>query len=488
MGKGISRRGFLGATGAALAAGAVARRAEAARAQWAIPPELRASKARIGKVYLGRARPGWPKARLDLQAEVKRFEAQLAKLRPQLEDVEFVGGDLVSNNAALARAMKRLEGVDGILAIHLSLGTGPYLTKLLELGVPVVLFSMPYSGHEWHIIASLQRMGKKVEVYPSSRYEDIVAAVRPIRAIHRLRETKILYLRNGGPDPKYTEAVRKKFGVRIKTVKLADLTRAYKAADRDEVEAEFRLWKSGAEKIVEPSDDEIRRSARMSVAIMDMLKAEKAQAITINCLGVGLIQKGLAYPCLGFSRLNSMGLVGMCEADLKSTLTSLIFGYLTGKPGFVTDPVIDISNNTIIHAHCVAAIKMDGPYGEQCPYIIRSHLEDDRGASLYVRMRIGQKITMARMIGTDVMLFSTGEIIDTPYVDRGCRTKITTRVSDAMKIMEGWSCGLHRVVFYGDHGRDIRRLARLLDFKVVEEGVDNPHEVPGLEWNPWVHA
>ncbi len=85
-------------------------------------------------------------------------------------------------------------------------------------------------------------------------------------------------------------------------------------------------------------------------------------------------------------------------------------------------------------------------------------------------MRIGQAITAAKLTNLDTMLISTGKIIDTPSVDRGCRTKITTEVADAQKIMENYTGGLHRVIFYGDHVREIKRLAHFMSFKVIEEG------------------
>ena len=490
MKRGMNRRQFLGTTTGAVAAGvaATAVTSKAVAAKASLPEECRGTKTRIGKVYIGHDRSGWPSPAVMMKEDVEKYEAELAQLKPKLADIEFVDAGLVSSAADLARAKEKLKDVDGILVIHLALGTGPLITGLLELGPPVVVFAKPYAGHEWHIIASLQKQGKKIEMYPSSNSADIGKAIRPIRAIHRLHEAKILHLPGGKPDEQYIEAIRKKFGTEIKTISLDDLTKRYAAADKGEVAKEAQWWVDHSLKIVEPKREDITRAARMYIAMRDLLVAEKAHAITLNCLGSGLIQKGQAYPCFGFSRLSSMGVPGICEADLKSTITALIFQYLVNKPGFVTDPMIDLSNNTIIHAHCVAPLKMDGPDGEDCDYIIRSHLEDLKGASLFVKMRVGQKISMARLIGNDVMLFSTGEIVDTPYVERGCRTKITTKVSDAQKIMEGWSSGLHRVIFYGDHSRDIRRLARFLDFRVVEEGVDDPKSVPGLEWEPHVHA
>ncbi|MBI4658252.1 MAG: hypothetical protein HY735_05275 [Verrucomicrobia bacterium] len=223
-------------------------------------------------------------------------------------------------------------------------------------------------------------------------------------------------------------------------------------------------------------------------ALIQRLNEAKAEAVTMNCLGMGLIDRGMGYPCLGFVRLNNAGLGGICEADLKSTMTHLIFTHLVGRPGFVTDPGFDCSNSTIIHAHCVAATQMEGPNGRVAPYVIRSHLEDGKGASLQVRLPVGQKISMARLIGTNLMLFSTGDAVDSPFVERGCRTKLTMRVENIERFLENWSCGLHRVVFYGDHTSDLRRFCRFMKIRFLREGIDDLQTVPGLEWETNVHA
>jgi L-fucose isomerase-like protein len=203
---------------------------------------------------------------------------------------------------------------------------------------------------------------------------------------------------------------------------------------------------------------------------------------------MGLIDRGMGYPCLGFARLNNVLLAGVCEADLKSTMTQLIFTYLVGRTGFVTDPMFDLSNNTIIHAHCVAATQMEGPDKPAAPYHIRSHREDDKGVSLQVRMPVGQKISMARLIGTDIMLFSTGDAIDSPFVERGCHSKLTMRVENPERFLQNWSCGLHRVIFYGDHTRDLSRFCRFMKIRMLREGIDDLQNVQGLEWETRVHA
>lgn len=447
-----------------------------------------AGKVRVGKVYLGNRNPGWPSSAVDLDAEVRKFEEQLARLEPAFSDIAFVDAGLISQDQQLGPAKEKLKDVDGILAIHLTLGTGPRLKSILELNRPVVMFTLPYSGHEWHIIAGLQREGKPVDVLPSSDFADLAVAVRPFRAIRRLRDARVLHVSQGPANAAYVKAIKDKFGTEIVSVLLPDLQRAYDEANLDEARADADRWMREAEKVVEPSQEEILKASRMYVAMKNLLAQNQAAAITMNCLGMGLVGRNMGYPCLGFVRFNNEGRAGVCEADLKSTMTQLIFTYLVGRTGFVTDPIFDIASSSIIHAHCVAATQMLGPDSTPSPYVIRSHLEDNRGASLQVRLPVGHPVSMARLIGTDLMLFSTGAAVDSPFEERACRTKLTMRVENIDKFIENWSCGLHRVVFYGDHTRDLKRFCRFMNVRLLREGMDDLHNVPGLEWETDVHA
>ena len=446
------------------------------------------SKVRVGKIYLGNPHPGWPMSAVDLDAEIKRFETELARLGPALADVEFVEAGLVRDDPQLAAAKQKFQDVDGILALHLSMGVTHQLESLFELNRPIVLFSLPYTGHEWHVVASWQRLGKPIDVFPTSRYDDIPTAIRPFRAIHRLKEARVLNVNYGPPDAAYGQAIKDKFGTEIISLKLEDLQQAYNAVDRAEAETDARRWTREAKKIVEPSKDDILKGSTMYVAMKNLLTQHQAVAITMNCLGMNLMGRGMGYPCLGFVRFNNALLAGVCEADLKSTMTQLIFTYLVGRTGFVTDPVFDLSNSTIIHAHCVAATQMEGPHTKPSPYHMRTHLEDNRGVSLMVKLPVGRKLSMARLIGTDNLLFSTGDAVDTPFVERGCRSKVTMRVQNIDRFLHNWSCGLHRVVFYGDHTSDLARYCRFMKIRLLHEGIDDLQNVPGLEWDPHIHA
>jgi hypothetical protein len=485
----ISRRCFLKSTAAgALTCGAWAGWAERLAAAAPAPKPGPTSRVRVGKIYLGREHPGWPSATVDVPAAMKRYEGELARLAPKLGDIEFVNAGLVADAPQLAQAKEKFRNVDGILVLHLTMGIGQQLQGLLELGVPIVLFSLPYTGHEWHTIAGWQRQGKLIEVFPTSRFDDVLAAVRPFRALHRLKEARLLHVNLHPADPAYVRAIKEKFGTDIQDIGVSELEKACQAADRSEAMADCRRWMAEARKIVEPTKDDILKASVMYIAMRNLLAEHGAVLVTMNCLGMNLMGRGLGYPCLGFVRLNNLGLGGVCEADLKSSMTHLIFSYLVGRPGFVSDPVFDLSTSSIIHAHCVAATQMEGPDAPPAPYHLRSHLEDNRGASLQVRMPVGRRLTMARLIGTDKLLFATGEATDSPFVEWGCRTKLTMKVQHIERFLENWSSGLHRVVFYGDHTQDARRFCRFARIRLLHEGVDDLQAVEGLDWEPRVHA
>ena len=252
---------------------------------------------------------------------------------------------------------------------------------------------------------------------------------------------------------------------------------ACNAVSDSRAKAEAERWIREAIKVVEPSEEEIFKSCKLALAFEKLLDEEDATVMTVDCYGsmFKLLCRSYAYPCIGFTRLNDMGLGGICESDLKSAMTHIIFQGLVGRPGFVSEPTIDESSKSAILAHCMGTTKMDGPDGPSAPYKLRSIMERREGAVPQVKMRIGQKVTQAKLIGTNLLLYFTGEIVDTPVsleFDRGCRTKITVKVDgDAEKLWKNWSHGLHRVTCYGDITKELAHFCRFKEIEIVNEAV-----------------
>jgi L-fucose isomerase-like protein len=389
--------------------------------------------------------------------------------------VEFVIDQLVSSADQVGPLKSKLKEMDGILLIHFNIGVRPILNEILSVGKPTVVFAVPYSGHGWSSFGALQKqpLGAKLECMLTSDYKQLAVAIRPFRAIHHLREAKILNVTTRSFSG-YADAMKDKFGTEMKQIELEQVVDAYNNVSDRRAKAETERWINGAAEVVEPSRSDIFKSCKLALAFEDMLNREDATLMTVDCYGT-MWDKTIklpAYPCVGFTRLNNIGLGGICESDLRCAMTHIILQGLSGKPGFISDPTVDESNNSIILAHCLGTTKMDGPGGPAAPYKLRTVMERKEGVVPQVFMRTGQKVTQALLADTDNLLYFTGEIIDAPDLDRGCRTKITVRVDgDVETLWKNWSSGLHRQTCYGDITKELGYFCRFKDIKMVNEAV-----------------
>ena len=95
-----------------------------------------------------------------------------------------------------------------------------------------------------------------------------------------------------------------------------------------------------------------------------------------------------------------------------------------GRPGFISDPVIDTSRNVIIYAHCVAMTKPFGPDGDSNPYLIRSHSEDRKGASIQSLLPEGYMTTTLEIkTGSRQVLFHQGKSVGALFSSEMQRTQ-----------------------------------------------------------------
>ena len=143
-----------------------------------------------------------------------------------------------------------------------------------------------------------------------------------------------------------------------------------------------------------------------------------------------------------------------------------------GRPGYISDPVMDVATKQIIYAHCVASNKAFGPQGATNPFSIMTHSEDRQGASLRSTLPVGYMTTTLEMHpGRKEILFHQAKAVDNSTEDRACRTKIAgVPLGDYEKLFTQWTpWGWHRVTYYGDLKKPIFELADALGWKVIEE-------------------
>ncbi|MHC4212724.1 MAG: hypothetical protein ACYSWP_05035 [Planctomycetota bacterium] len=471
---GFSRRKFLGgcaACASAFSVSSVFAGIGSANLPVLIPPAFGAGqpkpKIRLVLAYPSPERPIWPNIGYDFKSHNSSFVNQLTKACP---GIDFLVSDIMSQEEA-QKLMSRDSQVDGYLVYFSGCLWGKVPDILASSPKPMVFVDHLYAGSGAFLTSytRVKQNGAKAAVVSSSRIEDVIDSARCLETLIRLRGAKMLVV-----GKKVDPNIEKEFGTKQILIDFTRINKAYVGADRSKAKKIAGQWLGQAEKIIEPKQEEVEKSAVVYVAMHDLLREHNAQGITVNCLG-GFYGGHLpAYPCLGFMQLNNDGFVGGCEGDQKSALTMLLMSYLTGNPGYISDPVIDTSKNQIIYAHCVAPTKVFGPKGSANQYHIRSHSEDRKGACARSLMPLGEMTTTLLVVSEEKkIIMHQGKTVENVDEDMACRNKLAVEVEgDIHKLLRDFGkWGWHRVTIYGEHRRAIYTIADMCGFEVIEEAV-----------------
>lgn len=415
--------------------------------------------------------PTWPYIGYDVEARSREVTASLERQLPELEFVPFVYRSETQAAAALQG-----ERFDGYLVYMTSMWTGIPELYAREAR-PVVIADEPYSGSGGflRVHSMVRREGLPVVTVGSSNFLDIVNAVRLFDVMRRMREARTLVVADGdvwGARQDVREECKKVFGTEVIQIGSDKLRQYYDAADDQEAERWKDRWIGEAAFVAEPDEKEILRSARLYLALKAAMQEAQADAVTVDCLGLFYAGKLPAYPCLGFFQLNNEGSTGVCEADVDSMITQLVLRYVTGRPGYVSDPVLDTTTGQITYAHCVATNRVFGPGGLTNPYIIRSHAEDHKGAAVQSLMPIGHQVTSAKVsLRHKSLAVHNARTVANVNDEKGCRTKLAAEAR-VQKLLDNYHFEIfswHRVTCYGDFRQELINLATLYGLKVYEE-------------------
>lgn len=448
---------------------------------WAqeVPAKRPSRIATIGVLYMGDVGPGDRGWNAD-QNQLDRIKQTLAEVEKKLGNVRLVSFQVSSANDVASCIQKLGQGTP-LLVVNLNIfAMWQQLGPALNGGHPIVVFSLPASGHDWMYPPRWRRAGHRVTLFATSDYNELELAIRLLRTVSLLRQSRVLLF----PPARGTEPardpvqVREKLGVEVVAMQEQAFEKLLDSVEPGLVDAEARRWVENAREVVEPDKEDIRKAARVSVALQKMMDEYDAQGLAVGTC-MGWLPRG--FPCLGFSRLRDRGIPAACEGDMDSLLTMMIFQYAFDKPGFQGNQTFDTSRNALWTAHCTAPLKMDGVNGPEAPYLLRGHSEvNGDGCVPEVKFRLGQAITRAKLVNLDTLLISGAEIIEVPARSvHGCRSQLVSRVKDAEQMVRNWSLEinsedpmtlLHRVVFYGNYLREARHLCDLLGLRYFEEG------------------
>jgi hypothetical protein len=481
----------------------------------ASPVQSNAMKTRIRIVYSlhaeKQAQPDWPNIGFDFGPFMQQVNSSLERKLPGYEFLPSMASG--PDEAANILKADASENINGYLVYQLNCWNQVVQT-LAGSGKPVLYADFQYGGSGGFLVYNANFMRNpalNIGFVSSSDLNDLVEAVKCFEILGKggtvadfVMATEKVRLKNTPqagnlhclPDPvnllststciqelnkskilvvRDTESAAMKpfMNMPVEQIPFSVLNQAYNEADRDEAQDIAKGWITRAIEVKDVPAETIEDSAAMYLGMKSILKNYSAKAITVNCLGGFYGRHIQAYPCLGFHQLNNEGLVGACEADLESTATMLAITTLTqGRPGYISDPVIDTSKRQIIYAHCVASNNVFGAEGNSNPYLIMSHSEDRQGASIRSILPVGYMTTTLK-VNNDrkEIIFHRAKAMENDPDDRACRTKLCAEpIGDLEKLFAFWDqWGWHRVTFYGDLKEPVYDLADALGYTIVEE-------------------
>ena len=458
-------------------------------------------------------RPTWPRIGYDMTGEIDRVTLKLKRLCPEVEFLPALahGPEDAKNLLAAGEA----DQIEGYIVYQMN-NWVQVMQAIVASGKPTLIADFIYAGSGGFLVytATLNRQHKNISVVASSELEDLAAAARCFallkqgssatefaaaadevrrkrtatwrlssckedrtevatmgKCLEGMKQARMLIV--GQSNQQLAKDIHEHLGVQTEFLDFSEIKAAYETTNRDDAQQLVARWKTAARSVIlEDAADTLEKSARSYLAQKAVMARHRAEAIAINCLGGFYGGHLTAYPCLGFVELLNQGLVGACEADMKSTATMIAMKHLVGRPGYISDPVLDTSKRQIIYAHCVASTKMFGPASRANRFEILSHAEDQRGASVRSFLPLGYMTsTMQIHPSRREILFHRAKAVDNVVIDRACRTKLAGEVvGDTERLFTFWDqYGWHRVTFYGDLREPVKELAAALKFQFVEE-------------------
>jgi len=455
----MSRRGFLAGGGAAAAAAEIGL-FNFASSLFADEPAP-AGKPVVRVVFV---RPetepivSWPGGNCDVPAQQALFAKTLQNAATQLGVQLEVRAEPLCKPEHVAAFLEEVKKTppDGLIVCAMSLFQWQPVNDIVQKrgDIPTVVYS-----HVSGFTGNLQcgRNTPRTYMGATQDVEWLGFALRMLNTIWRIRNTRILMVTKAGPD-----VTLKPWGTVLHPINRSRFEEEVKkVAESEELRAMADLYAKHADKVVEPTRQDIIAAAKNYVVCRRLLDAEKCHGLSVDCLG------WKDPVCLSFSRLLDRGIVAGCEGDPNPVIGELLTILLFERAGFIQDPSPNTVNNTLIGAHCTSPLKLEGFDKEyRAPYLLRSY-HTRTGCSVEALWPVGREVTVLHADAhSPQMWVGSGRVrANIAQPPTGCcRTAVEIeldRVADTRDVK-----GFHQLFILGNLERMLKAYGELAGIKV----------------------
>jgi hypothetical protein len=423
---------------------------------------------RIAATFLEMPRPywlGWPGTTYNLDKHQKEYSALLAQSAQRLGVKVGLEAKPIDSEATLNTWIAKLqaEKPHGVLVMLQHMGCWSWVAPIAKkTGIPLIVFAPVGTTFSGHVAGPSRTPG--IHVISSLEWPAVEAGLHMVKAKRMFEETRVLWIHGDQRN----ETVMERLGMKIRAIPRETFNKAFDQQPvTEEVQDVASDMRRGAKKVVEPTPADTVNSSRAYVTAKRLMAAEKANALSMDCLGMVAAKLVPTPPCGGWTLLQDQGITAGCEADLFGATSMMLTSYLLDRPGYMNDPVPETVKNLLIASHCTSGSRLAGFDKPPAPYILRNHSESALGVSTQILWPVGEPITLVRFTSANEMIIDTGKVVsnvDTPPAG-GCRTSVEIKMDDVEDCRD--VLGFHQVVALGNHRRVLEGFCELYGIKHV---------------------
>ena len=247
--------------------------------------------------------------------------------------------------------------------------------------------------------------------------------------------------------------IREKFGIDTVNIDLQRLIDGIKTVPQADAEIVVNDIIKRVKHVGEPSHSDMIEAAKTYLAIKEICKEEKLDAMTIRCFDI--VKTCNTTSCLALALLNDEGIVAGCEGDMQTLISMLLVKRLCKEKAFMANPSI-LTDNTTMFAHCTIPLSMCDDT------IIRSHFESSIGVAIQGSMPLTD-YTIFKWGGRRLEKYFVAEAkaVENKYSNHFCRTQITLDINMKPYLLKQ-PIGNHHVIIKGKHAGELKSLVSSL--------------------------
>lgn len=405
------------------------------------------------------------------------FEAAKKVLEGATEEIHFLEAvdarydeKFIVGKDVFAKIEEDMDQVDFFLCMNWR------IPKLERYKKPIVILQNGNEGIDF--AAYCRNIG--VEAYVAMDIRDLNEIAHLLWVRKAVSETRALVLTAGGQptfgiqslirDP---EVLRQRYGFEVIKLPFREIFKYMDQITDEEAKPIADRIINGS-KETKVNTDWFINDVKYYLAAKKMMDIYDCNAFSTACHELctsEIPQERKFTPCMCHSLMKDEGIPSGCEEDLNALLAMTILQYAARRPAFMGNPNHETDELLRIH-HAVPALCMNGYGTKPLEYKLWAFTGQGFGGKLQVDFTENEQdhVTLARFNPAgDTICVKVGQVLRSEYDEVYCSPYYYIQMDDARRYMHHLAgFGHHQVLVFGDYMQELKDLAEIMNFKVLE--------------------